>query len=241
MKPRPALKMQSGIRRPLMAGARRLGAGQAAKTGLVNWITDKSIDIADRLYGSVNRYINPSVLTNLTETQRVAAAIDAKNTAAGLPAGKAVGIVNNALNMAGGLPYDAIKTLRSHVGELADSGIVPEGMSKGDLKQIYGALTTDLRTSAQSAGGNVGLAAFDWANGLYSQIADKRAALAGIVGADASAAPEQVVSRLTQMASGKSSADIAKLTLARKTMGADNWNEVASLMYQSHGARVGGV
>ena len=209
--------------------------GQAAKTGLTNWITDKSGDIADRLYGSVDRHIDPSIPSPLSATKQMADNISAKNIQAGLPAGKAVDIVQNAVNAENGLPYDAIKTLRTRVGELSSSGILPEGMSKGDLKQIYGSLTTDLRNSAQQAGGDAGVAAFDRANGLYSQIADKRQALASIVDGDASAPPEQVLSRITQMAGGKSGADIQKLTQARKAMGADNWNEVSAAIINRMG------
>jgi len=213
--------------------------GQAAKKGITNWVSNKSGDIAESLYGShdpnspyylsgVSKYVDPAVTTPLDATKKMAENIAAKNTAAGLPAGKAVDIVQNALGAENGLPYDAIKTLRTKIGEMADSGIVPEGMSKGDLKQIYGSLTTDLRNAAQNAGGDQGLAAFDRANSLYSQIASRREALASIVGNDANAPPEQVMSRILQMASGKSGADIIKLTQARKAMGPDNWNEVTA-------------
>jgi hypothetical protein len=178
--------------------------GQAAKGGIENWITSKSGAISDRLYGAVDKYVNPTVASPLTETQRAAQDIIARNAMSKLPEGKA------------------------RVGELLDTGILPEGMSGAELKQIYGALTKDLRASVKNAGGPEGLRAFDTANDLHRQISEKRAALAKIIGTKADAPPETVLSRIWSMASGKNGADISRLLQARKSMGAENWNEMTA-------------
>jgi hypothetical protein len=202
--------------------------GQAAKGGIENWITSKSGAISDRLYGAVDKYVNPTVASPLTETQRAAQDIIARNAMSKLPEGKAVGIVAEALASPTGMTYEGIKGLRTRVGELLDTGILPEGMSGAELKQIYGALTKDLRASVKNAGGPEGLRAFDTANDLHRQISEKRAALAKIIGTKADAPPETVLSRIWSMASGKNGADISRLLQARKSMGAENWNEMTA-------------
>jgi type II secretory pathway component PulJ len=55
-------------------------------------------------------------------------------------------------------------------------------MSKAELKRVYGALSKDLRQSAQDAGGARGLQLFERANQLNSSVAGRREKLAEIVG-----------------------------------------------------------
>src|ERR1035437_2425331 len=217
-----------------------LTAGNAAKTGITNWITHDSNDIADRLYKPIDKLVDPAVTTPLSNTAKMASTITSGNAEAGLPPGRAVGIVSNALEQPRGLTYNGVKTLRTNVGEMLNSNILPDA-SKGDLKRIYGALSDDLGASALNAGGAPAKAAFDKANTLYSMIADKRETLAKIVGTDANAAPELVLNRLTQIASGKSNANIQALTQARTAMGSDNWNEVTSALINNMGRQAEGA
>ena len=107
------------------------------------------------------------------------------------------------------------------------------------LKQIYGALSDDLNTSV-GASGPKAQALFDRANKYYGLISDRREALAKIVGTSGDTAPEKVFDRLTAMAGTGSRADINKLAQARKVMGADDWNEVASSVVSRLGARCRG-
>ncbi|MFD2678173.1 hypothetical protein [Camelimonas lactis] len=75
---------------------------------------------------------------------------------------------------------------------MLDSGILPEGMSGGELKRIYGGLTDDLKTAAERAGGPRGKALFERANNLYSAVSGRREALAKIVGSKGDAPAEAV-------------------------------------------------
>lgn len=206
----------------------RFAAGTSAKGGLVNWITDKSRDIADRVYGNVDQHINPNFSAPLGETRKAVQGILGERGQAFLPSGKAVDMVSDAIKPASTLTYEGVKRLRTAVGEALDGGIVPEGMSKGDLKRIYGALTSDLRANVAQSGGAKAVDAFDKANRLFEQIAARRSTLAKIVGTDGGAQPEAVLDRLISMASASRGGDLSKLSQARKAIGAEGWNDVAA-------------
>lgn len=209
--------------------AERFSAGTSAKSGIADWITGKSRDITSRLYDNVDRLVNPDAASPLSETQKTVASIMSERKAAFLPGGgKAVDLVSEAVKPGANLTYDGVKRLRTAVGEAMDSGIVPEGMSKGDLKRIYGSLTNDLRNTVQQAGGQPALEAFDKANSINAQVSARRQALAKIVGTDGNAAPEMVLDRLIGMASANRGGDLSKLSQARKAMGAESWNDVAA-------------
>lgn len=209
-------------------------AGESAKSAIENWITKRSPEIADRLYGWEKTAIDPTVLTELDATRRVAGNILARNQAAMLGPGKAVDEISGALTSPG-LSYDGIKRLRTHIGEMMDGGILPEGMSRGELKQIYGALSEDLRRSVLQSGGPDAVRSFDRSNALFSQLRDKQKAVSKLIGVDANAPAEAVTNRLLQMANGKGTGDIARLTMARRAMGPEAWNEVTSAIINKMG------
>lgn len=206
-----------------------LTAGEAAKTGLTDWITGGSQKVADRLYSNVGNLMNPAVKTPLTETQKVIGDIQARRMNAQIPGmSGAANIVQDAANNPAGLNFEGLKTLRSYVGELKDRSILPDGMDGGELNRIYGGLTQDLRASATNSGGPQGLSAFDNANNVFKLIAQRRETLAKIVGTSGDAAPERVLDRIQQMAGSKASADVTGLLQARKAIGPQSWDEVAS-------------
>jgi len=203
------------------------GAGEAAGGAIKNWITGESKTKATQLYDRVDNLVDQQSMTPLVNTRGVAAEIAAERAAAHLPSGKAVDVISEAAG-AEGLTYQGIKTLRTKVGEAMDSGILPEGMSGGDLKRIYGALTDDLRSSVLVSGGPKAVAEFDRANRYYKLVSDRRESLAKIVGEKGDVPVEKVFDRLRAMATSTGRADHAKLAQARKTIGAEDWNEFAS-------------
>ena len=203
------------------------GSGEAASTGIKNWITGESKAKVNKLYDQVDNLVNPESTTPLVNTRNVAAEIKAEYDAAHLQPGKAVNLIEEAA-ASDGLTYQGIKTLRTKIGEAMDSGILPEGMSGGDLKRIYGALTDDLRNSVLVGGSPKAVAQFDRANDYYKLVSDRRESLAKIVGADGNVPVEKVFDRLQAMASSSSRGDHVKLAQARKAIGADDWNEFVS-------------
>ncbi len=117
---------------------------------------------------------------------------------------------------------------------------MPEGVSGAELKRIYGSLSKDLEASVSAAGGPEAKAAFDRANKYAGLVSERRKSLAKIVGTDGSAPAETVFSRIETMAGSKGSADIAKLAQARKAIGSEDWNEVASTIISRLGRDVEG-
>lgn len=203
-------------------------AGDTARSAIKNWITGESANTATKLYDRVDGLIDPNVKTPLSATQSAVADIAAKRSSAALPSGKATDAVLEAVQRDGGLTYEGVKTLRTNIGEMLKNGILPEGMSGSELQKIYGALSMDLGASVQAAGGPKAAAAFNRANQYYKLASQRRESLAKIVGADGNAPAEMVLSRIEAMAGSSSRADISKLMQARKAIGADDWNEIAS-------------
>lgn len=208
--------------------AERFAAGTSAKQGILDWITGTSRDISERLYGKVDKLVDPTVETPLTNTQATVQSIIDSRKNARLPQGKAVDMVSDAVNPGQTLNYDGVKQLRTAVGEVLNGSIIPEGMSQGDLKRIYGSLTKDLQSNVAQAGGQPALDAFNTANNIHAQISARRDALAKIVGKSGEASPEAVLDRVVSMASATRGGDLAKLSQARKAMGVDAWNDVAA-------------
>lgn len=200
-------------------------AGDAAKDALTTYIGPTTKARADKLYTKVDELAGGSTVP-LSGTRNEVTRILAQRGAAALPDGESVGLVKEALTREG-MTYEGIKTLRTRVGELVDSGILPPGMSQGDLKSIYKGLTKDLEASVRQAGPEA-QAAFQRANTYYRLVSERRDALVKIVGKSGDAPPEQVFDRLVAMASSSSRADAGKLMQARKVIGSEDWNEFVS-------------
>lgn len=216
------------------------GAGETARSSIKEWITGESATKTKKLYDQVDNLVNPDVKTPLDATRNVVAEIAAKRDAAALSSGKATDAVLEAVQRADGLTYEGVKTLRTNIGEMLKGSILPEGVSGTELKQIYGALSKDLESSVAAAGGPKASAAFERANKYYSLVSDRRESLAKIIGADGNAPAEIVFNRIEAMAGSSSRADISKLAQARKAMGADDWNELASAIVSRLGRDVEG-
>lgn len=201
-------------------------AGNVARS-IRDWITKGSRAKEEALYDKVDNLINPNAKGTLDSATRIASSINTEREAAALGASPAVKQIQSALDR-GGLTYDGVKKLRTSIGEQLDSGILPEGTSKAELKRIYGALTEDLKATVEASGRKPALDAFERAN-RYSRLAnDRRESLAKIVGSHGDAPAEAVFDKLKAMAGSSSRADIGRLAQARKAMGSDDWNEVAS-------------
>src|SRR6185436_13063346 len=96
--------------------------------------------------------------------------------------GKAVDTVAEAVKRPGGMTFDGIKGLRTHLGEMLDSGVFPEGMSEGELRRLYGALSDDLKTAAFNSGGGRAVAALERANELNKQVSEWKEGIKNVLG-----------------------------------------------------------
>lgn len=203
-------------------------AGEAAKSGLEDWITGKSGDIAKRVYGRVDNMIDPDFERPLHATADTVNDIMAKRANAKISGvSPAVAEVQDAIT-APAMNYQGLKDLRSHVGSMTPQEMVARGINPAEAKRIYGSLTEDLRGHILESGGPDALTTFDKANGVYSQIVERRKALSKIIGVKADAPPERVMDRMLQLASSKGGADQSTLIQARRAIGPEKWNEVTS-------------
>lgn len=215
-------------------------AGDTAKHSIKDWITTGSSDTAEKLYNKVDDLVDHSIKTPLTKTAGLVDTINAERDAAKLGASKAGDQVKSAIEDPEGLTYQGVKKLRTTIGEQLNGGVLPEGTSQAELKRVYGALTDDLGNAVKQSGSKAASDAFSRANTYYKLASDRRESLVKIIGGEANASGETVFSRLQSMAGSTSRADISKLGQARKVMGSDDWNEVASTVVSHLGRDVDG-
>lgn len=179
-------------------------------------------------YDNVSAMMDPNKLTPIDNTKSAVGSIINQRAESGISGfGKAVDAVAEATRRPDGLTFEGIKGLRTHIGEMLDSGILPEGMSQTDLRRIYGALSDDLRTAAVNSGGQRGLAAFEQANDLASKVADWKDGLRKVLGPE-SRSGEGVVGSIVRMAQSGASADVETLAKARSAVPKDVWSDIAS-------------
>ena len=128
------------------------------------------------LFGELDNYIKPDDLINLGGT------LDKlKGLVAPIPGAEASSVVfknsflddifkglqRDVAKNNGGLPYNAIKSLRNKIGnKLSSLDLVPD-VDKAQLKLIYGALSEDLKAGAKQLGGQKALNAFTRSNKFY--------------------------------------------------------------------------
>lgn len=217
-------------------------SGDAARSGIRDYITGKSAETSNKFYKRVDDAIDPEIKTDLSSTRGAAQSIlDRRANAAISDQSGAVKRIEEAVTTPGGLNYEGIKDLRGYVRELKDNpSLLPSDISGKELDAIYKGLTSDLKSSVYNAGGEQAAAAFERANKHYALLSDRRESLAKIVGVNGTEPVEKVFDRLAGMASSSSRADISKLAQARKAIGADDWNEFASGVVQKLGRDVEG-
>lgn len=212
-----------------------LSAGQAAIEGIEGWIGGKSADVARRLYDTVDNAVNPTFTRHLHATEKVLADIMARRANAKISGtSRAVDEVQEAV-VSQGMNYQGLKDLRSYIGEMTPDEMIAKGISKSEAKRIYGALTEDLRSTVLNGGGPDALRSFDRANNLYEAIADKRRALAKIIGTRADVNPERALARIIEMANSKGGANYLGLVQARRAIGPEKWDEITSAIVNKMG------
>jgi hypothetical protein len=208
-------------------------AGQAVREGVTEAIKSGPIkQKVDDLYTAVDNTVNPVVTAPMPNTRGIAAQIEGRRTNAALPGSKNVAELEEALSRPG-MNYEGIKTLRSHFGEmLSGAKEIPQGMSMGEVKEIYGALSKDMRLVIARAGGPDGLKAYDAAEKAAKRWANVREDLQRVLNVQSE---EGIFSRVLQAAGSKSSADIKLLGRVRGAVGPDKWNEVTSALIERLG------
>jgi hypothetical protein len=227
------------------AGGDPLHAGDAARQGILAWIRGGSAAVDRRVYGEVERLINrgnPNATAPLAETRVEAMALLREmQESTGTASQGAIRLVQDAIARPQGLTWQGAQRLRTEIGARLSGDILPEaGTSMPALQRLYGALTIDMGRIADAAGGPAAVAAWHRADRIHRLIVERRQDLARIIGTEGQVAPEQVFERLIAMARAGGRADINRLAQARRAMGPDAWNEVASAVIQRMGRDASG-
>jgi len=202
-------------------------AGAKIREGVERYVGPTTSGRVKKAYDAVDNLVNQNVTVPLVDTKYTVQNILNRIKAYGdSDAGSnAVNIVRNAVEQQGGLTYHAIKDLRTKVGELIKSSNLPADVSQAELKQIYKALSSDLKAAVQAAGGNKATAAFNRANTYNRLVSERRENLNRLLKVTTD---EALFDKVLQAATNKTRADHLILSQARKALPADEWNEVAA-------------
>lgn len=171
---------------PMVAG-RAIDRGVTGEGGFLESFRAKS----GELYANVDKFIPPQSPIKAPRTQAILAQAaspipGAVNLSAMLSNPKLAGIrealeqdltTNN-----GVIPYEALKQVRSKVGEMiSDSGLVTDIPTKA-LKRLYGALSDDMGLAVQKTGNPQAVQAFTRANSHFRAGMDRIEVLNSVLG-----------------------------------------------------------
>jgi hypothetical protein len=152
--------------------------------------------------------------------------IVARRGAAARPGfGKAIDQIIEGATRPQGMTFAGIKDARTAIGEMLDTGVFPEGMSEAELRRIYGALSEDLRVAANASGRHAGVA-FERANRLNVQLEQWKERLRRIIGTRSGESIYNTIARMASAAPG--SADLRGLAIARASVPAPVWQDIAA-------------
>jgi hypothetical protein len=181
-------------------GASPERAGRAITQGVTGpgGFRDQFNTKAETLYGAVDQYIPPDspvdVSNTLATLDRVAKPnpLAPKTTAALI--NPKVASIRGALQEDLGpngtaLPYSTLSDLRSRVGSMLTGSELVTDIPRAQVKQLYGALSDDLRGAAQAAGPDA-VQAFSRASNYYRAGMARMDTLSDVL--DKSGGPEQV-------------------------------------------------
>lgn len=135
------------------------------------------------------------------------------------------------------ISWSDLKALRSAIGEdMSGFRIAAQDSRQSTLSRLYGALSEDMRATAQAAGDGA-LTKFERANNLNRAVEQRiDGALTSILGRDGVQSPERAAGKLRSMImSGKSTADFKQLAEIRRSMPAAEWGEVSGAMIRLMG------
>lgn len=186
----------------LAPGASAATAGEAIQRG-VQAFKGGMKAVQSRLYRTLDQHIPADTRIGVDSTSRALAEMTdgvpgAQSLSKMFENSKVSGIekallqdLDDAAQAAGagaGLPYEAVKKLRTMVGsELADGRLVND-VPRAQWARLYGALSDDLGVAARNAGPDA-QAAWQWANTFTKTQLERLEQLSGIVGRDS---PEKI-------------------------------------------------
>jgi hypothetical protein len=204
-------------------------AGQGIKDAASDWIKKSSREELGKLYDEVyNTRVNPDVTQDLAATRTAAQRlIERSKASATTDELAAVKLVEDAITRPEGLTVKGLADLRTAVGRRIDAAATNPDPAEAAYKQLYGALTNDLKAAVKAAGGDEALKAWNTANRTAEVFAGKRRRLAKVLGAsEDSLSAEKVAERLYSMGKEKGG-DIKGIRTVKGIVGQQQWNDLA--------------
>ena len=142
--------------------------------------TGRFKSVTGLLFGKVDEYVPPSSLFNISNTMNTL--LGTNKPIAGAPTVSKLlenpfiadvfeGVLKDSAALAtkdgvNRLSYEALKTMRSRIGDKLSDALL---IGRGDLKQLYGALTRDIEAGVLNTGGPTAVKALQRANGVYEK------------------------------------------------------------------------
>lgn len=203
-------------------------AGEAVRDAITDWVGPSARAVQERIYRPVNQAMG-NATGPLTETaNEVQRLLSNQAAAANTNIGAAaIREVENAVTQPNGLSFSGLQALRSRIGSLLDDKLNPDARAdNAALKAVYGSLSRDLEAMVRR-GGQRAVTAWQRANGINRQLAERREAVAKVIGSKGDATGESIVDRIVRMAGSTQSGDIRTLHQARIAAGPDAWRQVA--------------
>lgn len=225
------------------AVAERAGSGDAAQAGgmlkaeLSATAKTRIPEFVSSKYDEVGKLVDDNIFVPLAKTQQAVKTLLSRRQNAALDGeGKAIQMVRDAVSRPQGMNYEGIKTLRTTIGEMLDTNtdLIAAGFSKGELKQIYAALSDDLATSVQKAGGKDAAALFESANTTAAAAAKMREIIQKAVGPGEGKSEENIIGFVQRIAGSNNSAN-SSLLLKLKGAAGGAWDEVSSAIVSRMG------
>lgn len=149
-------------------------AGGMIQKGAERYV-NKFQSVAGKLYDRLDEQIAPGTpvpLTNLRASIGKEAAPFANNPEFRFLMPSTVQSLEQSLAGGKDVPYELVKKLRTSIGDKLSKSYLLADEQQGALKSLYGALTEDMRATAQ-AQGPAALKAFDRANSFYRKGAEQ--------------------------------------------------------------------
>lgn len=145
--------------------------------------TGRFKSVTGLLFNKVDEYVPPKSLFNISNTQNML--LDLNKPIAGAPtvtkllenpfiADVFEGVLKDSSKLAtrdgvGRLSYEALKTMRSRIGDRLSDATLIGNTEKGQLKQLYAALTRDIEAGVLNTGGPKAVNALQRANATYEK------------------------------------------------------------------------
>ncbi len=207
-------------------------AGNTAREAIENTAKPKEGILAKRVsdaYDKVDAHVPPDATRDLSETRKIAQDLQSRYEATGQAGyNPTISKVFGAVTDPKGITYQGLKDLRSELGEMLENGtkISETGISDKQLRGLYKGLTDDMRGHIETTGGPRGLQLWERANNFARLASERRETLGKILGTNRS--DEGIFGAIERMAGSTNSADAKTLATAKKSIPADEWNEIAS-------------